>query len=210
MDFSLRALVDTLSVWPVVGVYALLFAGAFLEYVFPPVPGDAVVLAGAILVGALGWNPWIVFILVTLGSALGAAAAFGVGRWWVTSGRIETMNPDRRQAIDAIVRRFESRGALYLAINRFFPGIRALFFVAAGLAGLKLSTTLLWSILSALMWNGLLMGAGLALGYNVDRIDSFFSQYAWAMWGLIMTVGLIVIWRWKRASNNRKSASDQT
>ena len=133
MDFSLRALVETIEVWPVMGVYALLFAGACLEYVFPPIPGDAVVLAGAVLVGALGWNPWGVFLLVTLGSAVGAAIAYGGGRWLVTSGRIERMSPARRQTLDALTERFKARGAFYLSINRFFPGIRALFFVAAGL-----------------------------------------------------------------------------
>ena len=195
MEFSLREVIEAVELWPPAAVYALLLGGAFLEYVFPPVPGDAVVLAGAVLVGASGWNPWFVFGAVTLGSALGAAAAFGVGRWLVSSGRITRLSPKKREAIEGIVTRFERRGALYLAINRFFPGIRAFFFVAAGLAGYRLKVVLLWSTVSALIWNGVLMSVGVVLGHNVDEVDTFFTQYTWLMWGLIALVVLVVVWR---------------
>ena len=195
MEFSLRELIDVVEAWPPAAVVGLLFGGAFLEYIFPPVPGDAVVLAGAVLVGAAGWSAWLVFGVVTLGSALGAAAAFGVGRWLERSGRLARLSEKKRAGIDDVVARFERRGAFYLAINRFFPGIRAFFFVAAGLAGYRLRVVLLWSVVSALLWNAMLMGAGVFLGHNVDEIDTFFTRYTWVMWGLIAAVVVVVVWR---------------
>ncbi|MEQ1572045.1 MAG: hypothetical protein ABMA64_40835, partial [Myxococcota bacterium] len=48
---DLASWVEHTAGWPPALVYAALFAGAFVEYVFPPFPGDTVVLVGAGLVG---------------------------------------------------------------------------------------------------------------------------------------------------------------
>ncbi len=113
----------------------LLFLAAFIEYVFPPFPGDLLVVLGAWYAthGELSWP--VTFAAVTVGAVLGAAVDWRVGRWLgarigerAAAGRL-----DREKVLrfEAAYRRW---GPAFLVANRFLPGIRGLFFLAAGAA----------------------------------------------------------------------------
>lgn len=177
---------DWLRNLPPIAAWAALGAAALVEYLFPPFPGDTVVLAGAVLVGLFGWPALPVLGAVTAGAVVGSAIDFQLGLWLVRSGRIERMAPGRRAAVERIAGRFRDRGAIYLALNRFVPGVRALFFVAAGLASLRWGPVLLWSTVSALVWNALLVGAGVALGANLETLETWFGRYN-------LIVGVVVV-----------------
>ncbi len=168
---DLQSVLDTLREWPPFVVYLLLFAGAFLEYIVPPVPGDMFVMAGAVLVAAFGWHFLPVLAVVTLGAVLGAWLDFLLGKWLVRSGRLAKFGDRGQGAISGIVDQMRRRGPAYLAVNRFVPGLRAFFFVAAGIAGLTTGQVILWSTVSALAWNAMLVGIGYALGDNLEAIE---------------------------------------
>lgn len=204
---TLDELLSTIREWPPYVTYGVLFLGSLAEYIVPPVPGDTVVVASAVLVAAFGWSVWPIFAVVTAGAVLGAAIDFWFGGWLIRTGRIERLSLGKRAAIDDLVARFHRHGAAYLAVNRFLPGVRAFFFVAAGLAELRLATVLLWSTLSAMAWNALLIAAGYALGDNLPALEAWLGRYQAVMWGLIaVVVGWVGLKVW-RAS--RKAASEQ-
>jgi len=192
---DLQSVLDTLREWPPVVVYLMLFAGAFLEYIVPPVPGDMFVIAGAVLVAAFGWHFLPVLAVVTFGAVLGAYLDFVFGKWLVRSGRLQKFGDRGQRAIGGIVTQMQRRGPAYLAINRFVPGLRAFFFVAAGIAGLTTGQVLLWSSVSALAWNALLVGVGYALGDNLEAVETFFTRYGLIAWGLIAAVVLFFVVR---------------
>jgi len=200
---DLSGLLETLRAWPPAWTYLALFGGALVEYVFPPVPGDTVVVVGAVLVGAFGWSLANVFAVVTAGAVLGAALDFALGRWLARTGRVTRLAPGKRRAIEGLVERFRRHGAVYLAVNRFLPGVRAFFFVAAGLAGLGWGPVLLWSTVSAMAWNALLVGLGYALGTNLESLERALSTYQSAAWGLIAVVVGVVAVRLVRARRAR-------
>ena len=173
--------------------WGVLSASAFFEYVFPPFPGDTVTLFGAFLITSRGWSFVAVFGAVLLGSAAGAMADFALGRWL---RRREATHPARhpkaRAQIDRLVARFKRHGEVFIVINRFLPGVRALFFVAAGMADLRPRRVLLWSLVSAALWNLLLIAVGSSVGANFDRLRAFFATYAKIVW---ITLGAIAaIW----------------
>src|SRR5688572_30690893 len=65
-----------------VGYAGLLVLGlaALIEYVFPPFPGDSILVLGGIY-AVRGEKPWLlVLAAVTLGSVLGSAIDYGFGR----------------------------------------------------------------------------------------------------------------------------------
>lgn len=202
MDLS--TLLETIRSWPPALTYAALFGGALAEYVFPPLPGDTVVVVGAVLVGAFGWSVPAVFVVVTAGAVLGAALDFGVGRWLERTGRVERLAPWKRDAIYGLVARFERHGAVYLAVNRFLPGVRAFFFLAAGLAGLGWGPVLLWSTVSAMAWNAVLVGLGYGLGTHLDTLERALSTYQGFMWGLMALVAAWLTARGLRARRARR------
>ncbi|MCC6625694.1 MAG: VTT domain-containing protein [Deltaproteobacteria bacterium] len=193
---DLQSVIDQLRAWPPWIVYALLFAGAFIEYILPFLPGDMFVVAGAVLVAAFDWHPIPVLGIVTAGAILGAWVDFRIGLWLVRTNRLHRLGPGASAAVESIVARMHKHGPVYLAVNRFIPALRAFFFVAAGVARLRTGTVLLWSGVSALAWNILLVGVGYALGANIAAIESFFTQYAIIAWSLIGAVVLVLIVRW--------------
>jgi membrane protein DedA with SNARE-associated domain len=187
---DLEAIIATLREWPPFIVYLLLFSGALIEYLLPPVPGDMFVVAGAVLVAAFGWHFLPVLAVVTAGAVLGAWLDFLIGKWLVRSGRVARLGERGQGAISRIVDQMKRHGPAYLAVNRFVPGLRAFFFVAAGIAGLTTGQVILWSTVSALAWNGLLVGVGYALGDNLDAVETFFTRYSIIAWSLIAAVTL--------------------
>ena len=192
--------------------YVALGLCAMLEYVFPPFPGDTVTLFGAFLVVARGWNAAAVLGAVTAGSVVGAAVDYSIGvslardrpaswwlpRWWAR------MRPRTEPLVDQLRR----RGAAYLVVNRFLPGIRAFFFVAAGMAGLRLRAVLLYATISALAGNLLLVAAGVALGASWERLRGAASVYSAAVWTLIGLVVLALACRWLLRRRRRARAGE--
>ncbi len=198
---DLESVLDLFRAWPPVWVYLLLFATAFIEYVIPPMPGDTFVIAGSVLVSAFGWHFLPVLLVVTAGSVFGAWVDFHVGRWLVRSGKLDKFGPTGRSAIDGIVGQMRKYGPIYLAVNRFVPGIRSFFFVAAGIAGLTTGQVVMWSALSALAWNAWLVGLGYVLGANLDALERFLADYSAVVWSITGVVTVFFFWR---AFRNRK------
>lgn len=184
--------------------FLLLGAAAMLEYVFPPFPGDMVTLFGAFLVTRYGWSLPAMFLSVLTGSAVGALIDFGIGVWMrkpYQEGRF-IKRPGSREQVEKVLGAFRRHGAIYVAINRFLPAVRAVFFLAAGMAGLRARAVLFWALISAAAWNGLVVGVGYSVGANWQRIKvlaGLYSTVAWSLLGAALIAWLVVmVWRKKR------------
>jgi membrane-associated protein len=162
---------------------AILFLASFVEYVFPPFPGDLVVVLGAwyAVQGQISWPA--TFVATTAGALAGAWLDWRVGK---ALGRTleqrahrptvihRLLTEERLARFDAGYRRW---GGLLLVANRFFPGVRAFIFVAAGASGIPLRRVLLLGGLSAAAWNVLLLGAGALIAKNLDELLALFDRY---------------------------------
>lgn len=169
-------------------VLLILGLAAMIEYVVPPFPGDTITLLGAVLVSAYDWNLALVFLALMLGSLVGSALAYALGRRWART-QLVTGNP----RLARLVARFERHGVWLLAINRFLPGIRPLFFVAAGLAKMPAGLVLLVSAVSAGLWNALLMILGASVGKNLGAIESWFRTYTTIAWLVLASCALVAV-----------------
>lgn len=191
---------------------AILFVSSVIEYVFPPFPGDTVTLAGAVLVTAFGWAFLPVFAAVTAGSVAGSAIAFMAGQWLYRRGFLAATTGVRakeaRRQIKGLVERFDRHGEAYLVINRFLPGVRTFFFVAAGLANMRLPVVLLYSAVSAGVWNLGIMALGLLIGDHIDRIESLVGAYSLVAWIAVAVVILVVVVRWVLARRTARNDSE--
>lgn len=180
----------------VVGL-SVLFVSAMVEYVFPPFPGDTVTLFGAFLAVHSGWSIPLVFASATLGSLAGAAIDYSVGVR-LSKRPIEELSGRRQRArkrVEPIVEQFRRRGPIYVAANRFLPGIRALFFVAAGMARMPFKSVMFWGAVSAAVWNALLVGAGLAIGKNWQGLLELLRTYTAFAWVAAGLVALIAVYK---------------
>jgi membrane-associated protein len=179
----------------------VLLVASFIEYVFPPFPGDTIVLLGAwyAVHGTLSWPT--AFLAVTAGAVCGAVVDWEIGR--VLGARLEHGSGLGR--LDAArLARFEDSyrrwGAWLLLANRFLPGIRAFLFIAAGAAGIPLGRVVLLGAISAALWNVVLLAAGALVAKNLPELLALLSQYTHAVWGVLALVVTVLLARvvWKR------------
>jgi membrane protein DedA with SNARE-associated domain len=175
---------------------------AFIEYVFPPFPGDLVTVFGAFLVTRRGWSAPGVLGAVLAGSAVGCVVGYLAGRLLArTEGRWAAGRLARfRPPIDRLVERFARHGSWYIAINRFLPSVRALFFVAAGMARLAPWKVFALGMLSAILWNAALFALGATAGHEWSRVERIFVTYGQIAWGLLAIIVVFLLVRWRRAS----------
>lgn len=185
---------------------AILFAATLVEYVFPPFPGDLVVVLGAwyAVQGEISWPAAL--SAVTAGALAGAWVDYRVGA--ALGRRVDRRLARRSPISEARLKRFEASyrrwGVLLLLANRFLPGVRAFLFVAAGASGIPLRTVLLFGGVSALLWNGVLLGAGAALVHNADELVQLVERYTRTAWTVLGAIGVIaaagLAWRRRAAS----------
>ncbi len=170
---------------------ALLFGSAFVEYVFPPFPGDVLTVFGGVLVSAYDWSFALVFASVTMGSVLGGLMAFVLGQRW--HKRREAKKPGRHGRLEKLVDGFGKHGSLYLLLNRFLPGIRPLLFLAAGLSGMSMGRVFVLSTISAAVYNVLLLALGMSVGHNLARIQEWLTTYSLVVWALLFVIALVLL-----------------
>lgn len=170
---------------------ALLAASAAIEYVFPPFPGDFIVILGAVLVTGYGWSFAAVLAAVMLGSIVGAFAAYHAGVVWA---RRRAADPTPKNAmLEGVVEKFRRYGPAFIMVNRFLPGVRSFIFIGAGLAGMSRTKVILYSAVSALLWNLVLMGIGALVGANLERLEAFVEQYTLIAGALVVVVILVIV-----------------
>lgn len=181
------------------GGYAplILFFGSFVEYVFPPFPGDTLVLLGAwyAVNGALSWP--MTFLAVTAGALAGAWVDWRAG---VALGRRLDRSAHRRGGFtEERLRRFEAGyrrwGVWLLVANRFLPGVRAFFFLAAGASGIPLREVLLFGGISAALWNAVLLAAGGWLVGNLEELVQLVGRYTSVAWLVMAAVAALLLVR---------------
>lgn len=169
----------------------------------PPFPGDTVTLFGVFLAVTAGYRIALVYAVLTLGSVLGGVLSYGVGLWlgaeevrlgqWVKSPRLH-------RALSVVRTRFEKHGAVYLAVNRFVPVLRGVFFIAAGVARMRLWQVALYGLISALAWNALIVAVGYSVGANWHKLQALYHHYTL----LVLTgLGIIALGWWLRTRRGR-------
>lgn len=158
-------------------LYLFLGISAFVENVFPPVPGDTITAFGAFLVGTQRLSFMGVYMATLAGSLAGFMFLFWIGR---LLGRRFFMERDYRFFRAHDIRRaekwFEKYGYVLVLLNRFFPGIRSVISIAGGISRLKGVRVALLALVSAGIWNLIWMMLGYSLGNSWDTVRQKMTQ----------------------------------
>jgi len=186
----LDSFLDFLDSLPNALVYILLGVSAFVENVFPPIPGDTITAFGAFLVGTRRLSFMGVYLATTSGSLLGFMFLFWIGS---LLGRRFFIERDYRffKAND-IVRAegwFQKYGYLLILLNRFFPGIRSVISLAGGISQLRVPRVALLALISAAVWNLVWILLGYSIGTHwetvKERMAYFMFHYNIAILGVL-------------------------
>lgn len=190
-------LVDAVRVSPLwLSMLILVFASS-VEYVFPPFPGDTILIAGGFFAARGAINLYATFAALVAGTVLGCWLGYQIGSFARRSLRLRRfidwfIKPKYFEKLEALYRK---RGRLILVLNRFLPGVRGAFMIGAGLVGLPVSQVLFWGFVSALFWNGLLIGVGYGFSESLPVLLSWFETYTlWTLSALGVLCALALVW----------------
>ena len=172
----------------------VLFLASMVEYVFPPFPGDLLVVLGAsyAVEGHLSWA--LAFAATSAGAMAGAAIDYGAGRWLAPrlDARATRRGPLSAARLARFVKVYRRYGPLFLVVNRFLPGLRGVVFLSAGAAKLPVGQVLLLGGISVALWNGLLLWAGALLARNLADLVEMFREYSQLALAVLL-VGAVVV-----------------
>jgi membrane protein DedA with SNARE-associated domain len=166
-----------------------------LEYVFPIFPGDTVIVLAGFLRAQGGLGIFELMLATVIGTLIGALMSYSIGAA-IRRGNIGKNYLEKYASQKRLLQWkswFNRFGYWLIVVNRFFPGIRAFFFVAAGLYKLRIFLVLFYGLISALIFNSCLFGIGYLLGNNADNIMRFLSIYSWAVYIILFLVVVIFL-----------------
>lgn len=203
---NLQSLFDQIS--PTMA-YLILAVSAFVENVLPPIPGDTVVVLGAYLVSIGQLDFFGVYLSTTIGSVAGFITMFLLGRHFGRSfvykeSRAKIFKADQIKKVEIW---FSKWGYWVIFANRFLSGTRSVISLFAGFFHLNFFIVLGLSFVSAAIWNGLLIMAGMLVGHNWEIITDIVSQYNKVLIVLTILVLGYIIYR-KKTQKNQDSHSE--
>ncbi len=180
-----------------VWVYLAIFLACFIENITPPFPGDSFIVAAGGLAAASRLDFVPAFASVIGGGMCSIMLIYLFGRRF---GREFFLRKDFRffsaRDILDVEERFQRRGGLMLVASRFVVGFRVALAIAAGISRYPSLRMFLYTLVSYVLFSGLLMYLGYKLVENYERIEYYFKTYNTIGWTIV--IGLIAIYVFRR------------
>lgn len=175
MDHLLRALDPWLRQYG----YLAVFAAIFLEDFGVPMPGETLLIAGALLASQSTFNIFILIVTAWSAALLGDNVGYAIGRFGgrrlvLRFGRYVLIT-DRR--LGRAEKFFESRGAIVVVVARFIEILRQLNGIIAGVAGMRWWRFLGYNAVGAALWVGFWSILFFHLGKRGERIAFLLRGY---------------------------------
>src|ERR1700729_3546745 len=131
-----------------------------------PVPGETVLILGAVYAGTGRLSIVLVALLGFLGAMLGDNIGFAIGhfggrRLIARYGRYVFLTPER---FDQASRFFDRHGGKIIVVARFIEGLRQANGIIAGTSGMRWLRFLFFNALGAALWVGTWVSVGYLAG----------------------------------------------
>lgn len=195
----IRWVLENLNYWVVTIFMAI-------ESSFIPFPSEVVVPPAAWKSMADdSMNIFLVICFATLGADIGALINYYLARWLgrpivyrFADSRFGHLCLIDRKKVEHAEQYFRDHGAASTFFGRLIPAVRQLISIPAGLAGMKLSSFLVYTTLGAGIWNSILA----LLGYiiykftNLKTTEDVYekaTQYSHEIGYIFLAIALIVV-----------------
>src|ERR1700740_3084721 len=172
--------------------YLAVFGLVAIEDFGVPVPGETVLILGAVYAGAGRLSVALVALLGFLGAVIGDNIGFAIGhfggrrlveRW----GRYIFLTPER---LDKATGFFERHGGKVIVVARFIEGLRQANGIIAGTTGMHWARFLLFNAVGAALWVALWVSVGYFSGNNINAIYDAATRYSTF---LAIAVGVLIV-----------------
>ena len=186
----LHALEPTLNNYGYLAVAGLVM----IEDFGVPVPGETVLILGAVYAGSGRLSIALVVLLGFLGATVGDNIGFAIGhfggrrlveRW----GRYVLLTPER---LDKATGFFERHGGKVIVIARFVEGLRQANGIVAGITGMHWAKFVVFNALGAALWVGTWSAIGYFSGNHITSIYNTASRYSTYL-AIVVAVGILAL-----------------
>lgn len=183
----------------------ILLISASAEYIFPPFPGDTIIVAAGFFAARRAISIIGVVVGVLLGSVAGCWLAYMLGHHAQRHPRTRQflMRVFDAENFGKLNHTFHRHGHWLLLFNRFLPAARGIVLIGAGLSGLPLGRVLVLGSLSAILWNSLLVALGYIFSLNLEGMLRWIYAYSIVFYGIVVILivgfGIVISVRRKRA-----------
>ena len=185
-----------------------------------PVPGETILIAGAIYAGAGRLNVVAVGVAAFIAAIIGDNIGFAIGhfggralalRW----GKYVFLTEERLNKAEAF---FDRRGAIVITFARFVEGLRQANGIIAGITGMHWLRFLIFNAIGAALWVGTWVSLGYLAGDHITTIYHYITVYSYyVLIALaVLVVGYIALrlrrrrWRSASAAATRAGETDET
>jgi membrane protein DedA with SNARE-associated domain len=174
-------------------IYLILFGMAFLENIFPPLPGDTFTIIGGYLAAAGKLSLPMTLASVTLGtiSSVLVVYCFGYcrGREYFARKRFRFFNAYDIRRVGQWFNRF---GAWTVLFSRFIVGGRVAIALGAGMSKYPPVRMVIFSLISAMLFHGLLIALAYVMYAYITSLVEGFNLYSKII--LVILAALVIIW----------------
>ena len=159
-----------------------------------PVPGETVLIAGAVFAGSGRLNIVAVGVVGFLAAVAGDNIGYAIGRFGGRAlverwGRYVFLTKER---LDKAERFFERHGGKIIVVARFIEGLRQANGIIAGISGMRWLKFLACNALGAALWVGTWVSVGYFAGQHITTIYNAITNYS--LYAAIAAVVLIAAW----------------
>lgn len=172
--------------------YVLIFLSSLFENFFPPFPGDTVTFVGGYLAGTQHLTFPLVFLSACLGCLSGAMLLYLLGR---SKGRkVFLKNGKRifdRAHLEKVENWFKRYGQKVLVLSRFLAGVRSVVALAAGVGNVSLKKMTIYTSISILLWNGVILFSAFKVQQNWREILRMIQIYNRAVLAVVILIALV-------------------
>lgn len=180
-----------------------------LEVVVPPIPSEIVLPFSGALVADGRFTFLGVLVAATIGSLLGALLLYelarGLGRDRVVRA-LAAVPLVRRGDVEQGADWFDRHGRTAVFTGRMVPGVRSMISIPAGAQRMHRGTFLALTAGGTLLWNALLVGAGVLLGRQWQTVESYTT---WLDVAMLAVVGYGIVRlarrRWRERGSTPRS-----
>jgi membrane protein DedA with SNARE-associated domain len=151
----------------------------FLEDFGVPVPGETILILGAVYAGTGRLSIYLVGVLAFLAAVLGDNTGFAIGHF---GGRRLVDRYGRyvfltRERVDKAAGFFDRHGGKIVVVARFIEGLRQANGIIAGITGMHWLRFLAFNALGAALWVAVWTSVGYFSGSHIDVIYSDATRY---------------------------------
>jgi membrane protein DedA with SNARE-associated domain len=177
----------------------------FLEDFGIPVPGETVLIAGAVFAGSGRLNIVAVGVVGFLAAVVGDNIGYAIGRFGGRAlverwGRYVFLTEER---LDKAERFFERHGGKIIVVARFVEGLRQANGIIAGITGMRWLKFLAFNALGAALWVGTWVSVGYFAGQHITTVYNAITSYS--LYAAIAAVVVIAAWLLLRLRKRRQA-----